>query len=1098
MNAETNGKDGGDDKIVMGHSALSLSDISSMRLDGCRVLPRRTNVLLRSSQYHHAFPAGEMSLSLPRILSPSGSGPPIPHHMAGYSHNFRDTVGQGTENYDRLLKGQEVGSLRSIAEPFRAGLPLDNSCRIIPSCASPTVMMEQVGRGAYQCTGSPCRKVSVASSSSPTFHSPVPDEPSMCLQVSVSWRFPTLGEKLTPRAPNLLDNQLAISSDERGAKGRARDADGSKMFNMSCPITEGDSSVGASEGWKNISVKRQNFKERYQRRLKCVYATYESTLAKGYCSVGLQSSPDGGAPSVEPHTRATRLTSLSMITTTSAAASSYYTLGEAASLPFANQRKIPVVAQSVERIALGSQKGHQQGSPKKMNPVILNIIKRRILLQMTIFSEFLYNCIARPVVQTMATTEVNQRHDEDEDKLPSAVSGCVGGVKLPANGELLKPLFNNVCGGSPSLSCEDSHVATPHPKAGDESQVSLEHMADEGRITTEERRTLTQVKNLTTKVHSLDSVTRTVDNEDDDLVVYVGMILMGWLEVVDLLGSGTFGQVFLCKDLRISSGTFKHPSEIEGDDFQYWQCSHLYIPFGDPSVAPSHLPLVAVKVVKSRELFQQQSMSEAHILVHVSSQTASQKEEALDQGAGYAATSFMDPPVKDPRCEYVGKILAHGMCFGHHCIVMERYGVNLFEYIMAREFRGLPLYQIQDIGRKILQGLTLLHGKCHVAHCDVKPENVLLAHDSWLPQNLTHMEPRSVTEKCATNPIRAASAGSPRSQLHKPLGKSSSSVPLNSCIQSQADEDIVHASTPSGVQLSTTVGKSTKKSFLVEVEPVSTTTDASDGPQDATDSGKRMHPPADDFPSLLPLNIKLIDFSSSFYIGEDIYTYVQSRYYRAPEVIIGARYGPPIDIWSTGCLLAELMLGLPLLPGDSDHHQLHLMEEMLGPLPHSLLKNGAFTFEYYDVEDAELRDDSTCELSCEESGRPLKPPSFKLLTEEEYVRRHPGAKPSKGKRYFQFHTLAELIRVCMISKEDRCIALGHSPRDAADDELMEKLSKKQPVAAVVEEMKLYRFRFYDLIKKMLHGDPEQRLTAHEALGHSFFSSTPQYMRPYIS
>ena len=55
--------------------------------------------------------------------------------------------------------------------------------------------------------------------------------------------------------------------------------------------------------------------------------------------------------------------------------------------------------------------------------------------------------------------------------------------------------------------------------------------------------------------------------------------------------------------------------------------------------------------------------------------------------------------------------------------------------------------------------------------------------------------------------------------------------------------------------------------------------------------------------------IKVIDFGSSCYEHQRVYTYIQSRFYRAPEVVLGAKYATPIDIWSFGCILAELLTG---------------------------------------------------------------------------------------------------------------------------------------------------------------------------------------------
>ncbi|KAI1118527.1 hypothetical protein F5Y14DRAFT_438506 [Nemania sp. NC0429] len=60
--------------------------------------------------------------------------------------------------------------------------------------------------------------------------------------------------------------------------------------------------------------------------------------------------------------------------------------------------------------------------------------------------------------------------------------------------------------------------------------------------------------------------------------------------------------------------------------------------------------------------------------------------------------------------------------------------------------------------------------------------------------------------------------------------------------------------------------------------------------------------------------IKVIDFGSSCFENEKVYTYIQSRFYRSPEVILGMTYGLPIDMWSLGCILAELYTGVPIFP----------------------------------------------------------------------------------------------------------------------------------------------------------------------------------------
>lgn len=79
--------------------------------------------------------------------------------------------------------------------------------------------------------------------------------------------------------------------------------------------------------------------------------------------------------------------------------------------------------------------------------------------------------------------------------------------------------------------------------------------------------------------------------------------------------------------------------------------------------------------------------------------------------------------------------------------------------------------------------------------------------------------------------------------------------------------------------------------------------------------------------------LKLCDFGSAKILisGEPNVSYICSRYYRAPELIFGAtNYSTSIDIWSTGCVMAELMLGQPLFPGESGIDQLVEIIKILG------------------------------------------------------------------------------------------------------------------------------------------------------------------------
>jgi len=79
--------------------------------------------------------------------------------------------------------------------------------------------------------------------------------------------------------------------------------------------------------------------------------------------------------------------------------------------------------------------------------------------------------------------------------------------------------------------------------------------------------------------------------------------------------------------------------------------------------------------------------------------------------------------------------------------------------------------------------------------------------------------------------------------------------------------------------------------------------------------------------------IKIIDFGSSCFEDERVYTYIQSRFYRSPEVILGLPYDTAIDMWSFGCILAELYTGYPLFPGENEMEQLACIMEVNGTPP---------------------------------------------------------------------------------------------------------------------------------------------------------------------
>ncbi|XP_032341915.1 LOW QUALITY PROTEIN: homeodomain-interacting protein kinase 4 [Camelus ferus] len=89
-----------------------------------------------------------------------------------------------------------------------------------------------------------------------------------------------------------------------------------------------------------------------------------------------------------------------------------------------------------------------------------------------------------------------------------------------------------------------------------------------------------------------------------------------------------------------------------------------------------------------------------------------------------------------------------------------------------------------------------------------------------------------------------------------------------------------------------------------------------------------------------PFRVKVIDFGSASIFSEVRYVkepYIQSRFYRAPEILLGLPFCEKVDVWSLGCIMAELHLGWPLYPGNNEYDQVRYICETQGlPKPHLL------------------------------------------------------------------------------------------------------------------------------------------------------------------
>jgi len=95
--------------------------------------------------------------------------------------------------------------------------------------------------------------------------------------------------------------------------------------------------------------------------------------------------------------------------------------------------------------------------------------------------------------------------------------------------------------------------------------------------------------------------------------------------------------------------------------------------------------------------------------------------------------------------------------------------------------------------------------------------------------------------------------------------------------------------------------------------------------------------------------LKLCDFGSASLVSEnEITPYLVSRFYRAPEIILGLKYDTPIDLWSIGATIYEIASGKIMFPGHSNNQMLKLFMELKGKIPNKLIRKGQFRLNHFD------------------------------------------------------------------------------------------------------------------------------------------------------
>mmetsp|Transcript_888 Transcript_888/g.2067 ORF Transcript_888/g.2067 Transcript_888/m.2067 type:complete len:1363 (-) Transcript_888:851-4939(-) len=200
--------------------------------------------------------------------------------------------------------------------------------------------------------------------------------------------------------------------------------------------------------------------------------------------------------------------------------------------------------------------------------------------------------------------------------------------------------------------------------------------------------------------------------------------------------------------------------------------------------------------------------------------------------------------------------------------------------------------------------------------------------------------------------------------------------------------------------------------------------------------------------------IKLIDFGSSCYLTDRQSSYIQSRSYRAPEVVLGLPYDGRIDVWSLGCVVAEMYTGEVTFQNDSIVSMLSRIEAFRGSFPRHMIAQGRQCGRFFTKSGLLYE---VVGQSDDEEGLSITPPA-------------PDDKDSP--------TNSELERVEFDIFQPKSTHL--SSRLGFDFNLMDDYGGQN----ISMERKLEQM-FTDFVGKLLTIDPDNRPTAEEALKHPY-------------
>ena len=343
------------------------------------------------------------------------------------------------------------------------------------------------------------------------------------------------------------------------------------------------------------------------------------------------------------------------------------------------------------------------------------------------------------------------------------------------------------------------------------------------------------------------------------------------------------------------------------------------------------------------------------------------RDAALDEIKLCAqADQVPDDPARENVLRLVSSFQHDGPNGLHVCMLFEVLGCNLLSMVKASNYKGLPLPLVKRIIREALTGIDFLHSRCGIIHTDFKLENMMFVRrdverlpapdPSLLAEvKLTRNQKKRLKKKQAAR--SAASSGDGEMSDKAETSHSESSL-------AREDEDFLASAAPPIPlpALPESGGQASPSEIAGEEPPPLPPPDQIYWKPLPPHLQRRKR--RDEIKSLLNggpevwelFNFKVVDLGNACWIHKHFTDDVQTRQYRSPEVILGARWGPKIDVWSIGCIAWELLTGDFLFDPKNSAHKgyekdddhLALIIERCGAIPPALIDEGRLRSKFFD------------------------------------------------------------------------------------------------------------------------------------------------------